>query len=407
MPKITKTALAELVPNPDRETYLWDSSLIGFGVRMLPSGKATYFVKYRNSEGQSRKMSLGRVGTLTPDEARKLAAAALGEVAKGGDPSDERQSKRMAMTVRELAERYIAEGKERWKKNTYLSNESQIRVHILPLIGDRKVASLSYEDVKKMQADITAGKTAKKQEGRAGVTTGGKGVASRAVVILGAMLNHAVNLNVAQRNVAAKVKKAPIGKRKRYLSFDELRSLGAVLSNSPEEGDTGIAVIRLLLLTGMRRNEALTIKPAYLLPKFGTINLPDSKRGAQTRAIGKAAFESLPLPENGWIFPACRGDGHYVGLPKTLKRICAKADIAGVSPHTLRHTFASVAATMEFSELIIAGLLGHGKRTVTSRYAHVADRSLVMAANVVSRCIARALAGEIVEDELYSMPESD
>lgn len=405
MPKITKTALAELVPNPDRETYLWDSSLIGFGVRMLPSGKATYFVKYRTLEGQSRKMSLGRVGTLTPDEARKLAAAALGEVAKGGDPSDERQSKRAAMTVRELAESYLTEGTARWKPNTLSSNESQIRVHILPLIGDRKVESLRYTDVTKMQADITAGKTAKMRKGRAGVTTGGKGVATRAVVVLGAMLNHAVNLDVVERNVAAKVKKAAIGKRKRDLSFEELRTLGAALDDNPEECEVGIAAIRFLLLSGMRRNEALTLEPGFCIPSRGTINLPDSKTGEQTRAIGQAAFEVLPRGNNRWHFPALRGDGHFVGLPKTLKRICAKAGIESVTPHTLRHTFASIAATMDFSELTIAGLLGHGNHTVTSRYARVADRSLVMAANLVSETISQALAGEMVEEELYDMDE--
>lgn len=401
MPKITKTALAELVPNPDREVYLWDSSLIGFGVRMQPSGKATYFVKYRTLEGQSRKMSLGRVGTLTPDEARKLATAALGEVAKGGDPSDDRQSKRGAMTVRELAESYLTEGTARWKPNTLSSNESQIRVHMLPLIGDRKVESLLYTDVTKMQADITKGKTAKKREGRAGVTTGGKGVARRAVVVLGAMLNHAINLNVLERNVAAKVKKTPIGKRTRNLSFEELRALGAVLADSPEESDVAISAIRFLLLTGMRRNEALSLEFIFCNSACGTIELPDTKTGEQVRAVGQAAFRVLPALQKSWCFPALRGDGHFVGVAKALKRVCAKAGIEGVTPHTLRHTFASIAATMDFSELTIAGLLGHGNHTVTSRYARVADRSLVMAANLVSDCISRALAGEVVETQFY------
>ncbi|MDQ2065228.1 tyrosine-type recombinase/integrase [Xinfangfangia sp. CPCC 101601] len=401
MPKITKTALAELVPNPDREINIWDSSLIGFGVRMLPSGKANYFAKYRTLEGQSRKMSLGRVGTLTPDEARKLAAASLGEVAKGGDPSNDRQSKRAAMTVRELAESYIIEGRKRWKKNTFLSNESQIRVHILPLIGDRKVESLRYVDVTKMQADITSGKTAKMREGRAGVTTGGAGVARRSVVLLGAMLNHAMNLDVVERNVAAKVKKTPAGKRTRNLSFEELRILGSVLDDSPEESDVAIAAIRFLLLTGMRRNEALSLEHIFCNSSCGTIELPDTKTGEQVRAVGQAAFRVLPSFQKEWCFPALRGEGHFVGLPKVLKRICAKAGIQGVTPHTLRHTFASIAATMDFSELTIAGLLGHGSHTITSRYAHVADRSLVMAANLVSDCIEKSLAGVKVEDELY------
>ncbi|WP_143128690.1 site-specific integrase, partial [Rhodobacter sp. JA431] len=255
--------------------------------------------------------------------------------------------------------------------------------------------------VTKMQADIAAGKTAKKRKGRGGVTTGGKGVANRAVVILGAILNHGIRHDILTRNVADGVKREAVRKRTRFLSFDELRALGRIFDDSPAEPTSGLNAIRFLLLTGFRRNEGLTLKGQYCLPEKGTISLIDTKTGAQVRAVGKAAFDGLDIASKEWVFPAERGEGHFVGLPKCLKRVCAEAGIQGVSAHTLRHTFASVAATLGYSELTIAGLLGHAAGSVTAGYAHVADAALVSAANHVSDVIARALAGDHIEGELF------
>ena len=407
MPKITKTAVDMMVSDPTRETYLWDSALAGFGVRMASSGKASFMLKYRTRTGEARKMVIGRVGTITPDEARKEAIKALAEVAKGGDPSTDRKAARKNMKVAELADRFVADMKGGWKANTYLSNTSQIETHIKPLLGQRDAVSLTYSDVTKMQADIAAGKTAKKRKGRGGITTGGKGVASRAVVILGAILNHGMRLDVLTRNVTDGAKKDATGKRTRFLSFDELKLLGKVLDDSPAEPASGLAAARFLLLTGFRRNEALTLKGHYCMPEKNLVSLPDTKTGAQMRVLGKAALDGIWVSwgKNAWVFPAERGEGHFVGLPKCLGRICAEAGIEGVSAHTLRHTFAAVAATLGYSELTIAGLLGHAAGSVTARYAHVADAALVSAANHVSGTIARALAGEDVEDQIF--PDRD
>ncbi|MTE01995.1 DUF4102 domain-containing protein [Paracoccus sp. YIM 132242] len=400
MPKITKTALDAMSPDPTRETYLWDSTLAGFGVRMMPTGKASFILKYRTRTGAARKMTIARVGTITPDEARKEAIKALADVAKGGDPSTERKAARKNMKLTELADLYIADMKGGWKENTFLANTSQIETHIKPLLGHRSAVSLTYADVTKMQADIIAGRTAKKRKGRGGVTTGGKGVATRAIVILGAILNHGIRLDILSRNVTDGAKKDAIGKRTRFLSFEELNALGKVLDDSPAEPASGIAAIRFLLLTSFRRNEALTLRGGYCIQRKGIVNLPDTKTGAQVRAVGNIAFDGITAAPFAWVFPAERGNGHFVGLPKCLSRVCAEAGIDGVSAHTLRHTFAAVAATLGYSELTIAGLLGHAAGSVTARYAHVADAALVSAANRVSDIIARALSGEDMQEQI-------
>jgi integrase len=164
------------------------------------------------------------------------------------------------------------------------------------------------------------------------------------------------------------------------------------------ENRTGLAAIRFLLLTGLRRNEALALPWAWVDTVSRCIRFDDSKTGTQIRPIGAAVvtlLKSLPRSEEArFVLPADRGDGHFVGLPRVLARMCARAKLAGVTVHVLRHSFAAAAAEMGFSELTIAGLLGHSVPGVTARYAHVPDRALLAAADQVSRRIEAALAGD-------------
>jgi integrase len=103
-----------------------------------------------------------------------------------------------------------------------------------------------------------------------------------------------------------------------------------------------------------------------------------------------------------FVFPAHRGRGHLTDV-KVFKKTCEKAGLEGVTLHVLRHSFASTALELEYSELTIAGLLGHRSHSVTARYAHHLDRALAAAADRVSNLIAARMAGreadgaEIVE----------
>ncbi|UDL93587.1 site-specific integrase [Lichenihabitans sp. PAMC28606] len=138
------------------------------------------------------------------------------------------------------------------------------------------------------------------------------------------------------------------------------------------EHPTGLGAIRLMLLTGFRRMKALSLQHAWLRGQEHAIHFPDTKNGEQLRVVGVSAIEcieSQPVQEHSpYVFPADVGDGHFIGVVRVLDRVCAKAKLAGVTPHVLRHTFASIAGDLGFSELTIAGLLGHSSRGVTQRY---------------------------------------
>ncbi|WP_288049812.1 integrase arm-type DNA-binding domain-containing protein, partial [Acidiphilium sp.] len=186
------------------QSFLWDGELKGFGVRVTPSGLKSFVVQYRNGEGRSRRIVIGRYGIFTVEQARIMAREKLLAVAKGIDPAEEPEPVQSNTTVRDVCEWYLREaesgrilGRRRRpiKPSTLRMDRSRLEIHILPLLGDRKVASLKLRDIEGAQADIVSGKTSKPRVGgRGGATTGGEGVASRTMSTLHAVFEHAVRL---------------------------------------------------------------------------------------------------------------------------------------------------------------------------------------------------------------------
>lgn len=404
MPKLTKRFLDALRPQPDKDLVAWDDEVRGFGVRMKPSGTGTYILQYRNAEGRSRRLTLGPIRVLTPEEARKLARSKLASVAHGGDPVEERRAARGAPTVEEICDWYLEKaesgellGRRRRPiaKQTLMLDRSRIKTHVRPLLGGRLVRNLTVADIERFQADITAGKTAKPRMGRGGITTGGVGVAGRTVGMLHTIFEQAVRLRVIEENPAKGVRRA-VGddKLERRLSLAEIGALGRAMDAVVEENPVALAAIRFMVLSGFRRMEVLALERAWIDAASSCVRFPTTKSGAQIRAIGGAAVKLLEQqrvdPQNSYVFPSAAGEGHFVGLVRVLQRLCHSARLTDVTPHVLRHTFASVAGDMGFSELTIAGLLGHSGRGVTQRYIHL-DRALVMAADKVAEEIERAL----------------
>jgi integrase len=409
VPKLTKRLVDAARANVEKgELFLWDSELRGFGVRLKPSGVKSFVLKYRVG-GQTKRHTISKVGSpYTVDEAREIAADLLRDIRKGADPAVAKAQARDGLTVADMCEWYLEQaGKgavlsrrgERIKASTLAMDRTRISAHVLPLIGRRKVENITLDDIEKFQIDVAAGKTAKQRYGRGGATTGGTGAASRSVGMLRTIFEHAKRKKLVKENPAVGAKKYADGRQRRFLALDEIAALGAAILDAEVAGgsQTGLAGIRFLLMTGLRRMEALALPWAWVDARAHCIRFEDTKSGAQLRPIGVHAvrmLESLPRRKGcPWVFPAERGDGHFVGLPKVLERMCRRAGLEGVTVHVLRHSFAAVAAEMGFSELTIAGLLGHTVASVTGRYAHVPDRALASAAHAVAARIAAALDG--------------
>ncbi len=417
MPKLTKKIVDALQHNGDRDVFAWDSEVRGFGVRLKPSGTRTFLIQYRNAERRTRRFVIGQYGILTVELARDLAKKKLTSVIDGGDPAAERRAAREGMTVAEVCDWYLEEaeagrllGRNRRpiKASSVAGDRSRIDQHIKPLIGARIVSHLKLVDIERLQADIAAGKTAReKRSGRGGQTAGGAGVAGRAISTLRSLLNHARRLGIIEQSPANGVRVIASNRLKRRLSVGEVRHLGKVMAQMEREGEhpTGLAAIRTMLLTGFRRMEVLAMRKAWIEPDDNCVAFPDTKSGAQMRAAGDAAIIELlsqgQRSSSPFVFAADWGEGHFIGVVRVLDRVCARAGLERVTPHVLRHTFASIAASLGFSELTISGLLGHGPRGVTQRYVHL-DAALVIAADQVAAEIARLLDG----GEVLSMKEA-
>ncbi|MDI3307692.1 MAG: site-specific integrase [Acetobacteraceae bacterium] len=413
MPKLTKRVVdgAEIRAT---EYFIWCDELPGFGLRVFPSGKRSYLVQYR-AGGRSRRVTIWLHGRLTADEARKEAMALLGQVAKGGDPAEERATRRKSMTVQELCERYLQAAEQglvmgkkgRPKKPlTLYSDKGRIERHIIPLLGRRLVRDLTSVDVTRLIRDIATGKTATvektKLRGKA-VVTGGRGVATRTAGLLGGILSFAVSEGIIATNPAHGVKKPAYQKRKERLTPEQYRRLGQALQAASNEGATPSAInaIWLLALTGCRKSEILHLRWSEVDERGHAFRLEDSKEGASVRPIGSPVFEMLA--EMGrregavYVLPGARSGGPYGALPKAWQQIAKRAELEGVTLHTLRHSFASVAGDLGYSDPTIGALLGHASGTVTGRYTHILDAVLIAAADRVAKTIHSYMTGQIAE----------
>ncbi|AWN35871.1 tyrosine-type recombinase/integrase [Methylobacterium radiodurans] len=410
MPRITKRLVEAAEPN-GRDYFIWCDELPGFGIRIFASGRRSYLVQYR-ANGRSRRATIGLHGALTADEARREAKALLGQVARGEDPAEERATRRASLTIAELCDRYLDAvdkglimGKRgaAKKASTLYVDRGRIERHIKPLLGRRLVAELTQPDVQRFVRDVQAGKTAGVIKtgfrGKA-VVEGGPGTAARTVGLLGGILSFAISEQIITANPAAGVKRPADKKRKRRLAPEEYAALGKVLLAAEGDGSErwqAVAGIRLLALTGCRLGEIVRLRWSEIDAAGSCLRLEETKEGASVRPLGKAAAAVLErlqrVPGLPYVLPAARGIGAFTSLPDALERITERAGLEGVTAHTLRHSFASTAGDLGYSDSTIGAMLGHAGHGVTSRYIHHLDAVLIAAADRVADRVATCLAG--------------
>jgi integrase len=371
---------------------------------MKPSGTASYLVQYRTREGRTRRLVLGRVGVLTPDEARTLAGDKLKEVSLGGDPSADRHLTREALTVAELADIYLREGpaaKPNKKASSWAADGSNIERHVKPLLGRKTAKSLTQTDIAKFQVDVAAGKSRAdiktKERGRA-IIEGGRGTAARSLAVLGAMLQFAVGRKLIPANPAKGVQLLKGEKKERFLSEAEVARLADTLVEMEREdrlSPGAAAAVRLLLLTGCRKSEILSLRWDWIDVEHGCLRLPDSKTGAKVVPLAAAAMELLSgLPRaSEYVLPAGKGIGHYVGLQKDWERVRARAKLPALRLHDLRHSFASFAVADGHTLFMVGKVLGHRQARTTEGYAHLAADPLRAVADRTAARIAAAMRG--------------
>jgi integrase len=201
------------------------------------------------------------------------------------------------------------------------------------------------------------------------------------------MFNFAIDRGLAKENPAQGVKKFKDNKRERFLTKGEFERLGEVLTKADDVNPLAIAIIRILMLTGLRKNEVANMQWKDLLEEQSAILIPDSKTGKKFVPLTQPVIniiETLQRVEgNDYLFPGQK-NAPYQGFVKVWKSIKLKAKLDDVRLHDLRHSFASVGAMGGESLYIIGKLLGHKDQATTQRYAHIGNNPLVNAAEGIA-----------------------
>ncbi len=390
---------------------VWDVAVPGFHARRQKGTAVTYVLFYRTPEGRQRWHTIGRHGApWTPDMARDEALRLLGEAVKGADPAAEKQARRTAATVSELLDAYwedaeagnlLTRRRTPKKASTLLSDKGRIEKHIRPLLGQKKVKAVTREDIEAFMRAVAEGRTAARiktgrKRGLSNVR-GGSGTASRTAGLLGAIFSYAMRHRMRPDNPVHGVVRPADGQRERRLSDDEYAVLGAALRKAETQDfwPAAVACTRFLALTGWRSGEALALQWKDVDLGRRTASLTDTKTGKSMRPLSHAACDLLRgmgrLRDSDLVFPPTRGEGTMSGFRTLWDRITKLGELPlDITPHVLRHSFASLAADLGYSEPTIAALVGHKGHTITSRYVHSADTVLLAAADAVARRTARA-----------------
>ncbi len=377
------------MPLPDRTYCVWCGALKGFRVRVRPSGRKTFELYYRSGRRQ-RLLTIGDFGAFTVEQARKKAEEARYHVSLGRDPQYEKTSLRQAHTVNELIALYLVEGridKPEKRESSWNTDETYLRCHVAPLLGNWVVRNLKTADIARWQADVVAGKTAKVTKlgfRRRSNVRGGRGAAARATRTFGTMMNWAVRRELITDNPVSRVFKFRDGQRERFLTdaeavglFDTLAQMEAAGEIRPQHAD----LFRLLALTGARLSEIRELAWDEIDFDNRLILLEPNRHktgrtGRKVLNLNAPALQVLERRANptAWVFPKSEPYRGPIETPRRFwNRLVERAGCPGFRIHDLRHTFASLLIKDGHSLSFVQKALGHSRPEVTARYAHLRD----------------------------------
>jgi len=416
MPKITKRLVDAAAPT-DTKRFVWDDEIPGFGLVVMPTGVKSYVLRYRTAEARDRRLTLGRHGGLTPDQARAKAREVMVAVQSGADPLADRRNRRAGASMSDLFDRYEEEHLPRLSRTTAAEQKRLITKHLRPEVGVLKVESFNTQDARRVH--FLMRKTPRQ--------------ANSVIVVLSKALALAEEWGMRAEglNPCAKVKKNPETARDRFLSPEEIGHLGGALVEAetiglPWEVDetkpkekakhlakpenrlapvdpTTVAVVRVLLLTGARLSEILELEWEHVDFSAGTLALPYQKgRGRKPHPVATAALEVLGrwgrVQGSRWVFPRLGDPTRHLTAPvmqRAWQRIRKRAGLDDVHLHDLRHTFGTTASRSGGNAFQIRDVLRHTDIAMSARYVNADAEPTRALAEAVGLALSHALDGEI------------
>jgi integrase len=386
MPNLTKRTVDALRPRA-KPFIAFDGDAKGFGIRVMPSGVKTYVLEYRPGAGgrgvAKKRLTLGRHGALTAEQARKAALGALARIRLGSDPQAEKSRQRASLTVAGLIDAFL-------RDHAGSKLKAKTRIHYDGLLAKVRDAHGNLK-----AATLTRGHVASLHHAMAGTPY----FANRMLAAVSSCWSwgerHGL-LPEGHANPAAKISRFREEGRERFLTSNELSRLGDALAQCETRfGPYASGAIRLLCLTGARLNEVLALRWQEVDFERGLALLPDSKTGrkiVQLSAPALAVLDSLPRLD-GCLYVIAGMAGRRADLQRPWAFVKESAGLEGVRLHDLRHSFASIGAGASLGLPMIGKLLGHTQAATTHRYAHLGDDPLRRASETIGATIAAAMGG--------------
>ena len=347
-----------------------DTSLKGFGIRVYPTGNKRYFI-HTQHEGQRIWKIVGDAGNTGLKEARERARLMLTAV-RNGNPVLPNET-----LFETVAEEVFHRYGRNWKPGTLSVNRSYYRNQILPWFRGYQIEDITVADVQEWFASLHATPVA----------------ADRSAPVLSIIMTCAETYGYRPEgsNPCKGIKRYRRQGRDRFLSEQEIFRLGVVLKKHEETFPMHVAIIRLLLLTGCRKQEIATLQWKEYCERH--LHLKDSKTGPRMVWLSSPArqiLEGFPRTAS-WIFPSPKtGNSISKGtVDHFWLRVRSEAGLRDVRLHDLRHTYASIAVMQGENILTVGRLLGHDDPGTTLKYTHLAEGKVVEAAEAVGAILGR------------------
>lgn len=380
MPKLTKRFIESIAPDSKKMVKHWDSEIKGFGVIVLPSGRRTYCVQYRNATRTKKMVKVGTHGQITTEEARSLAKKYLSEVTHGYDPAKIRKDNRNLPTMNDLAHDYILNHGEKKRPKSLSEDQKLLKNIILPSLGKEQVVNVSRQDIESLHRKH---KQTPYQ-------------ANRVLALLSKMFSLALGWGWRENNPVKGVERYPEVRRDHWLKEEELQILWKVLDQHSNQ--LAACVFKLLILTGARKGEVLHAtwdqfdlekgiwtKPSLLTKQKKKEHLPLSIEALEVLKDMKTQASS------SFLFPGRRQGKSIQEIKRAWDKIRKKAGFPDLRIHDLRHTHASHLVSSGLSLSIVGKLLGHTQVSTTQRYAHLADEPLRQAVELFGRKVKKLM----------------
>ena len=357
-----------------------DTSVTGLKAIVGKGGNKSFSFRYQLAGGRKRCIRIGTFPAIDVAAARQLALEARAIVDRGGDPCEASDRIKAMPTFAEFVrDEYMPYSLQ--TKRSACDDASKFKVHLIPKFGERRLCDINRRDIELHHCAMRQSHTA--------------GTSNRHLFLISAVMRRAVEVGRLDRNPAAGLKAfKETNQRQRFLSTDEIGRVFAAMESEPNR--TAVAALKLLLLTGTRREEALQARWENVDLNAGQWWLPVTKNGRGRYVIlsedAKALLATQPSRGTSpWVFPGRDGEKPLNNPRKAFSRVLAAAGVEHTRIHDLRHSFASLAVNSGATLYEVQGMLGHSSSQMTQRYAHLADSGLRRASQAVADVVSAAV----------------